>query len=122
MHLPLIRAELEAFPRDVVVVQGGQGVWDRTSSDTRDWEVVSGADLLAAEVAFELGMTVEEHPAAWIREDGSFDRLAGFRRNSKMLASGVDFVLAFWDGRSTGTYDTLVKARARGIPEKVIKI
>lgn len=70
-----------------------------------------GADSLAERVAGEFGLDVEHHPADWSKGRG-----AGFARNIEMLDSGVDVVLAFWDGASKGTKHTIDQAKARGIP------
>jgi hypothetical protein len=75
-----IRRELEKLPPNTVIVHGA----------------CQGADQLAGEVAREpvfreLGFVVEEYPADWARHG----RAAGPLRNKKMLATGVDKVLAF---------------------------
>jgi hypothetical protein len=93
-----IRRRLRAFPGAVVVSGAARG-----------------ADSLAAQEAYRMGLAVELHPADWQR-DG---RRAGFLRNLAMLDSGVDLVLAFWDGSSRGTAHTMAEARRRGIPVEV---
>lgn len=63
-----------------------------------------GADLLLAGVAQTLGMAVEAHPAKWNEHSAdcpAWDlanttcRLAGFRRNTEMIRSGVTLAIAF---------------------------
>lgn len=71
----------------------------------------SGADRLAEIAAYELGMRIEHHPADWKK----YGRRAGYIRNVEMLDSGIDVVLAFWDGESKGTAHTMREAEARGI-------
>ncbi len=114
-HLPLARAELVVMSEDTVIVHGGQG--------RRDWRgvILSGCDLLVGELAREMGFVVEEHPvseAEWRMLGGA----AGPRRNLKMLRTGIDLVLAFWDGVSPGTRGCMEKARELGIPLRVIEI
>lgn len=109
MHL--IREELELVPKGCTIIHGGNG--------TRggDEIVIFGADLLADEVARELGLSVITYHAKW-RTHGA---AAGPIRNSEMIRSGPDLVLAFWDGYSKGTLDTLKKARQAGIPTRVVE-
>lgn len=127
--MDLIWVEIELLPKDCTIVHGAQGVFrkekvwipgrsDPVWHETRDVE--SGADMLADEVARRLGLAREKHPAKW-RVNGSFDRQAGFKRNIEMLESGVDFVLAFWDGSSPGTAHTLREAKKRSIPTKIVR-
>ncbi len=110
-HLELARPELLALEPDSIIVHGGQG--------ERDWrgEIVSGADLLVAELAQELGFTTEEWKADWDNEGLA----AGPNRNIRMLKSGIVFVIAFWDGRTTGTAHTMRHARKMGIPVRVVE-
>ena len=85
--------------------------------------VVSGAaagpDSWGVEAAEGLGFPTTEFPAAWRRPDGSTNRGAGFERNSTIVAN-ADGVLAFYDGQSRGTLDTINKAKAAGKPVRVM--
>jgi hypothetical protein len=61
---------------------------------------------------------VDIHRADWAHAG----RAAGPQRNARMLASGIDQVLAFRaDGPSPGTDDCVAQARARGIPVTVVR-
>lgn len=79
-----------------------------------------GADRIAGEVAKELGMQVEEHPADWRRHA----KWAGPKRNRdrEMLDREPDLVLAFHNylERSKGTIDTIREAKRRGINVHVV--
>jgi hypothetical protein len=110
VDVPLVREHLRKLPRDTIVVHGDQGIV------LADGTVLSGADKLAAEVAKELGLAVEAHPALWT----AFGKGAGLRRNTEMVESGVCAVLAFWDLQSPGTADTIRKARGRSIPVRIV--
>ena len=74
-----------------------------------------GADSLCAEVAREMGATVEPHPAKWSVYGGA----AGHIRNAEMLRSGVDLLLSFPGGR--GTRHCTITAREMGIPVILVR-
>src|SRR6266540_7289499 len=69
-----------------------------------------GADEMAASIAAKHGWKTEAYPADW-RGKG---KRAGIIRNLQMLDQRPAVVLAFWDGRSTGTKHTVDEARRRG--------
>jgi hypothetical protein len=79
-----------------------------------------GVDLVAYDWAVETpGCTPERHPAS-----GPGDYLA---RNSRMVDAGADLCLAFparqkCAARTGGTWDTIGKAAAAGIPVRVLAI
>jgi len=78
-----------------------------------------GADRLAGELARARGWQLEEYPADWQRHG----RLAGIRRNARMLDRGrPEQVLAFTDDltRSRGTADMVRRARAASLPVLVV--
>ena len=82
-----------------------------------DCVVVSGAcpkgpDRWAVDRAKERGITVKEFPAQWAL-DGVYNRGAGLQRN-KSVAEYSDIVVAFWDGCSRGTADTIKWAHKLG--------
>ena len=59
-------------------------------------------------------------PALWYDpETGAFDRGAGFRRN-RYIVEASDVVMAFWDGKSRGTENSMDIARELGKPLKII--
>jgi hypothetical protein len=95
---------LEAFVRafvrgiharvpDAIIVSGG----------------ARGVDTWAADEARKCGMQVEVHPADW---EGR-GRGAGLERNSVIVARS-QLLVAFWNGVSRGTVDSIRKARRAG--------
>ncbi|NUU23324.1 MAG: DUF2493 domain-containing protein [Streptomycetaceae bacterium] len=81
----------------------------------------TGADAIAAawaQTARADGQPVyeERHPAQWSR-----GRTAGPQRNQRMVDRGAHLCLAFPLPTSTGTEDTIRRARNAGIPVEVIK-
>lgn len=75
-----------------------------------------GADSLANSVAIELGFSTQRFPADWERHG----KTAGFIRNQKMLDEGKPtLVIAFWDGESRGTKDTINRAKSMGIKVRI---
>lgn len=61
-----------------------------------------GADLLAHTFAKAYGIQCYEFPARWKHSNGSHNPSAGFIRNEEM-GRYSDGLLAFWDGKSSGT-------------------
>ena len=57
------------------------------------------------------------HPDAVIKNGkyGKYDAMAGFRRN-QLIVDEADKVVAFWDGKSSGTKDTIDRAIRVGKP------
>jgi predicted Rossmann fold nucleotide-binding protein DprA/Smf involved in DNA uptake len=82
-------------------------------------EIISGgargADALAEQYAreYEIKMTV-------IKPDWSLGRHAGILRNTDIIAAS-DLVVAFYDGHSRGTADSIKKAKAMGKSLIVVK-
>lgn len=54
------------------------------------------------------------------RPGGVYNPRAGLERNTDIVAR-ADVVVAFWDGVSTGTRDTIHKARQKGCEVRVVK-
>ena len=75
-----------------------------------------GADRLAEEVAIGLGWVVEIHEPDWKLNGDS----AGYKRNTTMLETGVQAVLAFHKDGSKGTADAIRKAKDRKVPTRVL--
>ena len=66
----------------------------------------NGADALAKKLAEDLEVGYTEFPADWNKNG----KVAGFIRNQQIVDAS-DFIIAFWDGESNGTKDTIDKAR-----------
>lgn len=62
----------------------------------------SGVDQVALETAWEIGANVVSIPAHWV----SHKKGAGFRRNP-LIAQLATYGVAFYDGASRGTGDTI---------------
>ena len=75
-----------------------------------------GADIRGKKYGDSRGIIVEEYPADW----EAHPKKAGNIRNTEM-ADNATHLLAFWDGRSTGTADMISKARSRGLVVTVIR-
>lgn len=75
----------------------------------------AGADTLGAEWAEAAGVPTR------IFLPATRDRTGFFARNRRIVEA-AELVIAFWDGRSTGTAHTLDQARRRGVPVRVIRI
>lgn len=96
-----------------------------------------GADVLAGEVAKDLGMLIEEHPADWAKHNNDCPDVkppypscwqgkercsrAGHRRNQEMIDSGADVILAFILDESPGATGCLNSARKGHMPSIVTK-
>ena len=76
-------------------------------------EIVSGgargADSLAKKYAVENDVPYKEFPAQW----DLYGKSAGFIRN-KLIVDYCDIVIAFWDGKSRGTKDTIKLVKKAG--------
>lgn len=70
-----------------------------------------GADSLAGQFAFEHKLPKIIHLPNW----AEYGRSAGPIRNSLIIADS-DKLVAFWDGKSKGTRDSINKAEEKGIP------
>lgn len=93
-----------------LLIAGSSGMWDKIISGG-----AKGADLLAKRYADYYGVDYVEFPADWDK----FGKSAGFRRNQQIV-DACDMVLAFWDGKSRGTADTIVKARIAKKPTFIV--
>lgn len=92
-----IRKRLVELPKNAIIIEGG----------------CDGADLIAREIALDIGLEVAEFPAAWKK----YGKAAGPIRNIKMLNTKPHLVIAFHDdlNKSKGTKHVIGEARKRGI-------
>jgi hypothetical protein len=102
-----ISRRLQRLPLGSVVIHG--------AASRKVAGVEQSADMLADHIAMLLGFYCEKWPADW----NQFPRAAGIIRNSAMLDTGPDLVLAFQRNGSRGTQHTIDEARRRGIPVEV---
>lgn len=75
----------------------------------------TGADAIADLWAQQYAFSNERHPARW-RQDGVFNRGAGFERNIEMCHLGADLCLAFIRNKSRGATHCANVAEGLGIP------
>lgn len=114
-----------------------KSVCDELFSEATGVKVISGkakgADSLGEKWAEEKGFEIIERPAPWDDIEGKPDyeigvnkfgkkywKLAGFARN-KIMVDEADIVVVFWDGKSSGTKDTIEYAMNEG-KEIVIEV
>ncbi len=99
-----IENRLIQLPVDTIIVEGGCG----------------GADMLARNIALDIGLEVVEFPAAWKK----YGLSAGPKRNIKMLDTKSDLLIAFHNDleNSKGTKHIVNAARQRGIEVEVIGV
>lgn len=88
-HLDAVRAVIASLKPVFIIISGG----------------AKGVDSVAIDEARKCGFKTEVYPADWNKHG----KAAGPIRNS-LLIDKCDGVLAFWDGESRGTKDTIDKA------------
>lgn len=98
-----------------------QKVFDFVDSLPQDWVVVSGGapgpDAWSVACAKDLGLAFKEH----LPEDGKYSyKVARLERN-KLIAADCDILVGFWDGGSSGTYDTFKRVIARRRPARMVR-
>lgn len=78
----------------------------------------TGADAIARDYALRSGF----QPEVWFARWAELGLGAGPERNGRMVASGAEYCLAFWSGRTerSGTFDCLLQAVKAGIPVRII--
>ena len=76
----------------------------------------TGADKLGEKWAKLNGIEIELHLPEWEK----YGRSAGIIRN-KVIIQNCDYCLAFWDGKSKGTYSSIELCKKHRIPYKVIQ-
>ena len=95
-NYPLLKRELDKLRKTLKVsciVSGG----------------AQGADKMAERYARENTLELVVLKPEW-RVNGVYDPKAGLNRNTQIIER-ADFVVAFWDGKSTGTADSMRKTR-----------
>jgi hypothetical protein len=99
----VVKKRLLKLPPNTIIIEGG----------------CRGADLMARAVALEIGLEVVEFPAAWKK----YGKVAGPKRNIKMLDTKPHLVIAFHDDiyNSKGTKHIVTEAKKRGIEVEVIE-
>lgn len=110
-----------------VIIAGGRDfddykllkeVCDEFLKDFNVTEIVSGkslgADTLGEKYAKERNIPIKEFPANWIK----FKKGAGHIRNGEMAEYG-DCLIAFYDGKSTGTKNMLEQAYKKKLIMKI---
>lgn len=75
-----------------------------------------GVDTMAEKYAQENNIKTKIYYPNW-----TLGRKAGILRNSEIIAAATH-VIAFPTDSSVGTYDSIMKAKIKGIPCKIIKI
>lgn len=89
----------------------------------------TGADSLGERFALDFGHGLQEFPANWYPDGkkGKLDRSAGHKRNREMADGNDEFpdkadaLIAFWDGKSTGTKGMIEYAQKKGLQVRVIR-
>jgi hypothetical protein len=92
---------LQEYKVDTVISGGAPGA----DSIAKRWALISSPE----------GIQYTEFPADWIK----YGKYAGVRRNQQIV-DACDIVLAFWDGKSKGTQDTINKAKKAKKPTFII--
>lgn len=91
-RLDLVREAVKNFPVHTVLVSGG----------------ARGVDKMAEEAADVYGFNKIIFKPHW-RKGGKYNPAAGFERNG-LIVKAADRIVAFYDGESKGTMDTVKKA------------
>lgn len=91
---PIIKGLERLSPDEFKIISGG----------------AKGVDRIAETHAKKLGYEFEAFLPDWDK----YGKSAGMRRNSQ-LVDAADFLVAFWDGQSRGTLDSINKALKKGI-------
>jgi len=69
-----------------------------------------GVDTLAEDYAKEFEIKPKIFPAEWTNASGIYDKGAGMKRNA-LIIENADFVVAIWDGKSSGTKNSIKRAK-----------
>ena len=92
-HLSKVREYILNLPLDTIIVSGG----------------ARGVDKCAEKVANSIGLQTEIYPADWHK----YGKAAGMKRNQQIVEAS-DKIIAFWDGESKGTKNTIDSAKKLG--------
>lgn len=120
-NYPLLKRVLNnLFHEDIIIVSG----------------CANGADALGIQYAKERNFVIEYHPADWKNLNaepcsvkynayGAYNALAGHNRNREMLDSVLanpdgGCLVAFWDGKSTGTRNMINISQEAGLQVHII--
>lgn len=74
-----------------------------------------GADRLGERFAHENAFNIDEYPADW----DTYGKRAGYLRN-KDMSENADALIAFWDGKSSGTKHMIDLAKQKNLPIRII--
>ncbi len=96
--LAAVRSYVAALPAETIIVTGG----------------AKGVDKAAEEAARAHGLEVIVHLPEW----HIYGPKAGPIRNARIVRD-ADKLVAFWDGESHGTRNSIELARTKGIPVEV---
>jgi len=97
--LSAVAAYVDLLPAGTTVVSGG----------------AHGVDQAAEWRATQRGLRVQSIHAEWDR-----DGRRAFMRNT-LIVESCDRLVAFWDGKSVGTKDSIDKARMLGKPVRIFR-
>jgi hypothetical protein len=100
-HFPsreVVQSFLRSLAQDTVIVSGG----------------AEGVDSWSVEIGRLLGMKTRVFEADWRRHG----RKAGPIRNGEIVRN-IDELVAFWDGESRGTLNTIALATEAGLPMRI---
>jgi len=75
-----------------------------------------GADSLAERFSREY---LKKEPVIFRADWDTHGKSAGFIRNT-IIINNAGYVIAFWDGKSTGTLDSIKKAYLKGLKVEII--
>lgn len=95
-------------------ISGYENLWEE-KIEVISGECPKGADFIAKKAALISEIKYTGFPADW----GKYGKAAGFIRNQQIV-DACDMVLAFWDGKSKGTQDTINKAKKAKKPTFIV--
>jgi len=97
-----------------------EAVYERLSKLSSNTTIIHGCsmgvDTFAGSAAKRLGFKVEEFPPDY----EIYGKQASAKRNIAMTEAEPDICIAFWNGKSHGTFHTMYEAIIRNIPVDVV--